>query len=744
MMWLCWSWSHLDRTPMRPDEWGWPRWVGLGVSAFALWLGIATWAGLADEALLDLKPKAASHILLDRQGHPLAEETGAWNIQSQVPLYRVPQRLKDAVLLAEDRRFFAHRGVDWIARAHGLWQGVSAGRIVRGASTITEQVVRMLDPRPRSLWSKWLEGFDAARLERRYTKSDILEFYLNQVPYASNRRGVAEAARFYFDRDLDTLDTREMLALAILPRAPSGLDPNRGGTKVLDRRSIRLATSMRHAGLLPAAEWQNVIETPLDLYPAPRRAAIGHFRNYVERQIAGARTGTMPIKVTTTLDSGLVDFAQNLLDERLASLAPRQVHNGALLVVDRRSGEIRAWVVAGAEDGSDRGVGTPGRFLDAVLIPRQPGSALKPFLYAAAFDAGWSPAERIEDAPYSEAVGTGLHRFNNYSRQFYGEVSARQALGNSLNIPALHAVNFVGPDRYLDLLHQLGFESLKKSAGFYGDGLALGNGEVSLLELVRGFTALANGGKVMPLRAVVDRHARAVPGARVFSRNAALLIGNVLSDPWARAMEFGRYSTLDLPVQTAVKTGTSSDYRDAWSVGFDSRYVVGIWMGNLDRTPTDGITGSTGPALVLRGVFAYLNRDQNTEKLPLPDGLALADSCAFGQSGCEQIYDYGTGRTSGRAAVAREVAGPSILSPTPNLRLAYDPRLPADRQMFRFALGGVEPEAHVTWMLNGAPVAETRGAEFMWPVSRGLYALEARVEDEDGPRVLGPVAFSVR
>ena len=739
MSWLCWSWSRLDRTPMRPNEWGWPRWMAVGAGVFTLWLGVATWAGLAEEAKLDLRPKATSHILLDRQGHPLAEEVGAWNIQNQVPLYRVPQRLKDAVLLAEDRRFFAHRGVDWIARAHGFWQSVMARRNVRGASTITEQVVRMLNPRPRSLWSKWLEGFDARRLETRYTKSDILEFYLNQVPYASNRRGVAEAARFYFDRDLDTLDTREMLALAILPRAPSGLNPYRGGVKVLDRRSARLATAMRHAGMLPAAEWQSVIETPLDLQPPPRRAAIGHFRNYVERQIADARNGNTPLRIATTLDSGLVDFAQDLLDERLASLAPRQVHNGALLVVDRRSGEIRAWVVAGADDSA----GIPGRFLDAVLIPRQPGSALKPFLYAAAFDAGWSPAERIEDAPYSEAVGTGLHRFNNYSRQFYGEVSARQALGNSLNIPAIHAVNFVGPDRYLDLLHQLGFESLTKSAGFYGDGLALGNGEVSLLELVRGFTALANGGTVMPLRAVADGKARAVPGARVFSRNAALLVGNVLSDPWARVMEFGRYSTLSLPVQTAVKTGTSSDYRDAWSVGFDSRYVVGIWMGNLDRTPTDGITGSTGPALVLRGVFAYLNRDQNTKRLPLPDDLALTDSCAFGQSGCEQIYDYRTAATT-RAPAATQAVGPSILSPTPNLRLAYDPRLPADRQMFRFALGDVGPEAHVTWMLNGAPVAETRGAEFMWPVARGVYAVEARVEDEDGARELGPVAFSVR
>lgn len=740
MRWLVWSWTNLEWTPPRPNEWSWRRWSGFCLGALVAGLALATWAGLADERALSLGPRAAPNILLDRHGKILTEEAGDWNIQNQVPLYRVPRRMQEAVLIAEDRRFYAHRGVDWLARAHGLWQGLRSGRNVRGASTITEQVVRMIVPRPRTLWSKWLEGFDARRLEARYRKADILEFYLNQVPYASNRRGVANAARYYFDRDLDTLDTREMIALAILPRAPSGLDPYRGGAKILDRRSIRLATAMRRAGVLSAGEWERAIDANLDLQPPPRRSAIGHFRNYVERQLkAEASAAAGPCRVATTLDAGLVDFAQDLLDQRLASLAPRRVHNGAVLVADHRSGEILAWVVAGA----DAAGATPGRFLDAVLIPRQPGSALKPFLYAAAFDAGWSPAVRMEDAPYSEAVGTGLHRFNNYSHQFYGEVSVRQALGNSLNIPAIHAVNFVGPDRYLDFLRGLGFTSLTRTAGFYGDGLALGNGEVSLLELVRGYAALANGGVPVRLRAIAD--ARPMPkGARMMSAEAATMIGNVLSDPWARVMEFGRYSTLNLPVQTAVKTGTSTDYRDAWSVGFDSRYVVGIWMGNLDQTPTDGITGSTGPALVLRGLFAYLNRDGNTKALPLADDLVLSDSCAYGQSGCEQIFDFHAKGGARLAATRGEVAGPSMLSPTPNLRLAYDPRLPVDRQLYRFALAGVDGQDEVTWLVNGEVAGKGRGGEFMWPVRRGSYAVEARVETPGGPQTVGPVAFTVR
>lgn len=739
MNWLRWSIARFDWSPRRPRHWPWTHWAALACFGLVASISVATWASLSDDAALNLKPHAtAARILLDRQGRPLAEDFSGWNVQDRVLLYRVPVQLQQAVLTAEDRRFYKHRGVDWTARGHAIWQGLRAGRNVRGASTITEQVVRMLVPRPRTIWSKWLEGFDARRLEARATKSDIFEFYLNQVPYAANRRGVSQAARYYFNRDLDTLDGREMLTLAVLPRAPSGLDPYRSGTKILDRRSLHLANEMRHAGLLSGDDWQHIVETPLGLEPAPRRSAIGHFRSYVERQLASIPHRAGGETVHTTIDSGLMEFTQGLIDQRLAALANRRVHNGAVLVVDHRTGEILTWVVAGA----DTAVATPGRYLDAVLAPRQPGSALKPFLYAAAFDAGWSPGVHIEDAPLSEAVGTGLHRFNNYSRQFYGDVTVRQALGNSLNIPAIHAVNFVGPDKYLDLLHELGFANLTKPAGFYGDGLALGNGEVSLLELVRGFTALANEGRYTPLRAVAAQTKQKIDGTQVLSREAATMVANILSDPWARVMEFGRYSTLNLPVQTAVKTGTSTDYRDAWAVGFDSRYAVGIWMGNLDQSPTDGITGSTGPGLVLRGLFAYLNRDQNTGKLALSAGLDFKNNCAFADGACAQVFDYRTGVSYKHPVL--DVPGSFIQSPTPNLRLAYDPRLPADRQLFRFELGGVAPNEPVKWLINGDEIGQTSGGSLMWSVKRGSYTLTALVETAGGKKTLGPVAFSVR
>lgn len=711
------------------------------VLASAFGLFVATWASMSDLSALDLRSKAHGQILLDREGHPLSEERSRWNVQDQVPLYEIPQGLQDAVLTAEDQRFYQHGGVDWLARFHALWQDLRAGHNVRGASTISEQVVRMLVPRPRTLWSKWVEGFDAKRLEDHATKADILEFYLNQVPYASNRRGVVAAARFYFDRDLDTLDGREMLALAILPRAPSGLDPYHGGKRRLDKRTIHLATQMRHDGLLSGDHWERIVETPLVLARPVREFSIGHFRSFVEQQASADTSHLKPEKLRTTLDSGLMSFVQGLVDQRVKALAGREVHNAAALVVDRRSGDILAWVVAGAKAEDND---TPGRFLDAVLVPRQPGSALKPFLYAASFDAGWSPGSSILDAPLSEAVGTGIHQFNNYSHQFYGDVSIRQALGNSLNIPAVRMVNMIGPDHYLSVLHKLGFKSLTRGAGFYGDGLALGNGEVSLLELVRAYAALANEGRTVSLHAIENNPDKDDLGMQVFSPDAATMVSDVLSDPWARSMEFGRYSTLDLPIQTAVKTGTSSDYRDAWSVGYDSRYVVGIWMGNLDQSPMDGVTGSTGPGLVLRGIFAYLNRDQNTSKLALSSELFLQENCVKTSVSCKPVYDYRSPVTKEQSS-AEDSTYPAIVSPSENLRLAFDPRLPVDKQSFRFAVSGVGKGDKVTWYVDGDKAATTKGGDYDWPVARGYYSMKAKVETEEGKKfILGPVDYSVR
>ena len=679
-------------------------------------------------------PDLSSHVIaanaerfqvVDRNGQPLSVSyQNRFNLQESLPLQQVPDFLQQAFIAAEDRQFFSHHGVDWPARFSALYQNIRAGKSVRGASTISEQVVRIIHPRPRTLWSRWVEGFESALLETHASKGDIFAFYLNQLPYAANRRGVAQAARYYFNRDLDTLSRKEMLALAVLPRAPSALDLYKNPVAI-EPAIKRLAEAMD----ISPVEREAILAETFVLQSPENPMNASHFINYI-RETTSYEVSDQGV-LRTTLDGQLQRKAQHLLDERIKALAPKQVHNGAVLVADHTTGEILAWAVAGEGDAQLQ-ARTPGYDIDAVRALRQPGSSMKPFLYAQALDNGWSAATLLNDAPMAEAIGSGLHAFNNYSHMFYGKITLREALGNSLNIPALETIAYVGPSHYLDQLHRLGFASLAQPVEFYKEGLALGNGEVTLFEMVQGYTALAHHGIFRPLTALAQP-----PFVRestvVFSPEATSLIANILSDPFARRREFGAGSVLNLPVQTAVKTGTSTDYRDAWVLGFNARYTVGVWMGNLNEEPMDGITGSVGPALVLRGVFAELTTQESPRALFLSPKLAREDICvqANGRDCFSRSEYFIPGTEPGASVNKKESRGISLIRPTENLQLAYDPRLPAELQAFEFTADGVTAGHKVQWLLNDNIIQTTETGHLLWPLMRGHYTLLAK--EMDGP-----------
>ena len=513
----------------------------------------------------------------------------------------------------------------------------------------------MIRPRPRTLWSRWVEGWEARRLEQRHPKQRILEFYLNQVPYAANRRGVAQAARYYFDRDLSALNRHEMLALAVLVRAPSRLDLRRGDRRALDRAIGQLSLRLEEAGVLsrdrePWGEFD--LKSPV----APVDAS--HFLRFVNRRHGANGNAVRAGRLRVTLDAGLQGRLQALLEGRLATLAGKGVNNGALLAADHRSGEVLAWVVGASGDDA------PARRIDAVQTARQPGSALKPFLYALALQEGCTAATLIDDAPLADMVGLGLHSYRNYSGAFHGPVTLRRALGNSLNTPAVRAISHTGVGAYLDHLRRFGFTTLARKTDHYGPGLALGNGEVTLLELTQAYAALANRGRYREFSVLAGGEAR-LRSRRALSPEAASLIADILSDPLARRLEFTG-GLLDFPVQTAVKTGTSNDYRDSWAMGFSDRYVVGVWMGNLDQQPTRGVTGSTGPAMVLRGAFDLLSRNGGTGLLWLSPRLERQTICA----------DTGAAWQAGMPCPRREeyfFAG-TAPAPTPASAPATEPR----------------------------------------------------------------------
>ncbi len=680
--------------------------------------------------------------VLDRHGAPLLVSAHTdWNLHDTVLLHSVPEFLQMAFVLSEDKRFYEHDGIDWRARFHALWQNVKAMKAVRGASTLTEQVVRINHPRSRTVWSRWLEGWEAQDLEHHASKADILEFYLNQVPYASNRRGLIQAARHYFNRDLDTLNKKEMLALVVLVRAPSRFDLYRD-TRRVETSIHRLARALVDRGILSKVEHENILSHRLKLEKPKSRAQAFHFAQQVRNKLV---PGYPHSKIRSTLDADLQNTVQSLLDRRLEDLKSRKVRNGAVLVVNHNTREIHAWTVAGQMNED-----MPGSFIDAVTTPRQPGSSMKPFLYALALESGWTAATEIDDSPLVQSVGHGLHNYRNYSRTFYGPVSLRKALGNSLNIPAVKTAQFVGTDSYLKFLRTLGFRSLNRHPDFYGDGLALGNGEVTLLELVQGYTTLANRGTFAPLKTLLDdpsSHA----SRQVLSPESASLIAHILSDPEARRLEFGGGSVLNLPVQTVVKTGTSTDYHDAWAVGFNDRYVVGVWMGNLDQRAMDKVTGSTGPGLLLRGVFAELNRYRETHPLYLSPRLVQKEVCSVATDSqpCRPYSEWFLPGTEPEAADRNKTLGadPKLqwVQPTPGLQLAMDPRIPDAHEAFEFVIGGVKETEQVEWMLNGKPVARTRGGRYLWPVERGTHQLHATVlTDSPQPLTLSKVRFNVK
>ena len=684
--------------------------------------------------------------IVDRHYVPLTiTYWNRWNNNDYWPLHNIPGILRQAFVISEDQRFFRHSGVDWPARLHALWQNLCALRPIRGASTISEQVIRMWHPRPRTLWSRWLEGIEAACLERSFAKAEILEFYLNQVPYAGRRRGVVQAARYFFDRDPDTLSATEMLALVVMVRAPSRLNLRKKSVG-LSRAVQQLAERLFQNGLLDQGQYASINPTDLQTKEAAPPVEASHFVQYLH-QILPPSNLQDTSRLKTTIDADLQHYVQSILDQRIKDLRNRGTRNGAVLIVDHRRNEVLAWVNSGAclDDG-------PASWIDAVTTPRQPGSTLKPLLYALALEKGWTAATLVDDSPLSEPVGRGLHSYHNYSRTHYGPLRMREALGNSLNIPAVRAIQFVGVANFLDCLNSLGIRNLMQHPDYYGDGLALGNGEVSLLELVRAYTVLARQGIYRPLAYLMTEDSRQHILRRIFSAETASLIGNILSDPEARRLEFGNGNLLRFPVQTAVKTGTSSDYRDAWAVGFNYRFTIGVWLGNLDHQATDGITGSNGPALILRSVFAKLNRLRETRPLYLSPRLVKSEICRHSglsaDGHCARLSEWFVPGTEPQTETLSSDHQKSVYLqyPTQGLQLAMDPRIPEAQQAFVFRLANLADGIPIDWYVDDKLVASTTISEYLWPLQRGVHSVNARVgPDESGQfQFTENVSFTVK
>lgn len=698
----------------------------------------------------------------DRHGRPLREMlVDRRYFARPARLDDVPRVLINATVAAEDKRFWQHGGVNVPATARAALSFAKRGRVVSGASTTTQQLVKISTPargpNPRTVRIKIMEIVQALRLEKAWTKQRIIETYLNRLDYGNLRIGCAAAAEFYFGKPPADLSAAEAAFLAGLPQSPVRLNPHLHFARAKKRQAWVLGQMQRN-GLLAEADYRRALAEPLRLQPPRQLFRAAHLVDLVLSQrrdeilaaVVPANSGksvrstadVSPKEIRTTVDLELTQFVERTLRARMGGLREgrtrhgnrngRAVGNGAVVVLDNRTGDVLALV--GSEDYFAPGHGQ----VNGAWARRSAGSTFKPFTYLLAFERGATPATVVADLPAEFPTTTGVYRPENYNRRSYGPMRYRLALANSLNISAVKVLASIGGAETLQRrLRECGLTTLEQSADRYGLGLTIGNADARLLELTNAYACLARFGKWKPYRLLTGEPQR--DGVRICDAGAAYLVADILRDNDARTLAFGARSALRFDFPVACKTGTSSDFRDNWAIGFTPEFTVGVWVGNFDGSPMEGVSGVTGAAPVLHDVFTFLHdRDGTTwysqpanvvelpvhaltgrrlaadtptaggtensvrerflrENLPLaasPDDCDELGRVRLGSEyrdwlGCGENWLAGRAVASGDEAPEevlpgghrRESARPTrIVSPVPGTTFLLDPDLPAQRQ----------------------------------------------------------------
>jgi penicillin-binding protein 1C len=684
----------------------------------------------------------------DRNGLPLGTIlTRDQEHTAVIPLNQVSPQFIQAILAAEDGSFYHHGALDLKAIVRAIKEAIHAKKIVSGASTITMQLSRMLNPVPRNVSGKLQEIWLSWRLAAGMNKNEILSAYINRLPMGGNIYGVEAAARTYFSLPASDLNVAQTSLLAAIPNNPTYFDPLQHWQRLKQRQKYVL-NRMVQDGYITSSFAERAY-TEKVVFQSRQRGIIAapHFLFWLATQQS---TPEAEGQIRTTIDRPLQQFVEGQVQQVLSSLAANNVHDAAALVIDNHTGEVLAYV------------GSPDYFNEAKLgrndgvqALRQPGSTLKPFVYELALEKGAiRPNTILADVPAHYAIpGAKLYSPTDYTQRFLGPVRVRVALANSLNVPAVRVLEKVGVQTFLEHLRQLGFEHLNQTPEYYGLGLTLGSGEVSLWELARAYVTMARQGEATSLVSTIPQTPLSLSAASRREGNPKpttwQLITDMLSDRHARATAFGVDSVLNLPFPAAVKTGTSSNFRDTWTVGFTTDYTVATWVGNFTGEPMRQVSGVTGAAPLWNRIMLHLHEHQEPENFLPPQGLVQLPICAI--SGLKptpdcasvvQEYFYPEDK------IAYENQQPGNLSPeydewlakqqqatfnTSNLRILspHDGDLfllyPGEQttQKLEFKLGGktVEP---VEWQLNGEKLAIDSANSLFWHLRPGNWTLEAK------------------
>jgi len=568
---------------------------------------------------------APGPLVLDREGRILRLVPGSQDLRTvKLPAGELPRLLVSAFIAAEDQRFWQHPGVDLPAVARAAGQNLAAGRIVSGASTLTMQLARLTYPGPRTYGRKTVEMFRSLRIEAALTKKNILRAYLNRVPLGGNLVGVETAALSYFGKPAAELSAAEAALMAALPKAPTALRPLGPRHQRLLARQRWVLGRMAHLGYLSSQEHKAALQEPL-LFQGPGRGApIFPFRapHFVQLVLQENQPAEPAERLVTTLDLALQDRVEAVVRSHRVRLLRSGASQAAAVVVDNRTREVLA--LAGSFRYGPRDQG----FNNGAVAPCSPGSALKPFLYALALDQGFPSGSVLEDVERRYRTPRGEFIPANYDRSTHGPVSFREALGNSLNLSAVHLLNQVGPQVYYDTLMKLDLiNHPERGPEHYGLGLVVGNPEVTLLQLAAAYATLANQGLYRPLR--LQPAAPTGPGEQVFSPQAAYIVSDILADPLARGRFFGGSQATNPLHGLALKTGTSTRYRDCWCVGYTPEFTIAVWVGNFSGRPTAGLSGSTAAAPMVIDLARVVCAASPPGEFPRPEGIVRRTICTF-------------------------------------------------------------------------------------------------------------------
>jgi len=605
-------------------------WIAVGLVQLCVYAAIVGFiCAPLPERLMDYRSVASVRIL-DRQGGLLRELLSRADGRSTpVEPWEISESVRSAFVAAEDKNFSSHWGVSPPSMARALWQNIRARRWVAGGSTLTQQLARTLVPRKRTVLGKVQEALWALRLEVHLSKEEILTQYLNRIPFGNNAYGIEAASQLYFGRHAKYLSLAQAAMMAAVPKGPTAYNPYRNPERLAERKAWILRR-MAKLNLIDPEQAEAAAVEPLDLQAFTAAFRAPHFSEFIAANLErwGLADATV---IETSLDPKLQLDIEDEVAQEVARLKDRRVGSAAVLVVDNLTSEVLAY--AGSADFFNDSIEGQN---DGVQMKRQPGSSLKPFLYAEAFSAGFTPATVIPDLETHFPGRAGPYSPKNYDRRTHGPVRVREALANSYNVPAVQVADALGAERVLKLLQRAGFESLRRGSEHYGLGLVLGNGEVSLWQAARAYAGLSRGGVLQPLRLI--RRALRADGTEIPMRPrfrvgrfadpaSSALVTHILADHSARARAFGLDSVLRLPFPSAVKTGTSKGYSDNWTLGYTRERTVAVWAGNFDGTPMIQVSGIAGAGPIFKR--AMLRSMEGLRPAPLVDlaGLEQARIC---------------------------------------------------------------------------------------------------------------------